>query len=310
MEQLSLAGASWEKLEGRKEKRGMWRIQRENSRSKHWKDSPRSLGRWESCCWNCWSCPRIQRSFLQESRSRRAVGWALPASPWLIPEAGNGVVSFGAPEDSPGAAPPLPGTSGTANPGKVVALSWFLGTNSPPCPFGSCSAAPSPEREFRGGASSWEFRRSLFPAVFQGAASQCSESKELLHPAGSGDPLGAARTLEDDPSPRIPMDFNGKTPLAELLFHERCYKSRPPCRLQLGFGGKNPQSLKKIPGFRVKPSFKIHGNTSLGMREGKTFLGARPGPASSQKKMRAWEKGKGKRLGSGVDNGVQEVGKL
>lgn len=149
-------------------------------------------------------------------------------------------------EDSPGAAPPLPGTSGTANPGKVVALSWFLGTNSPPRPFGSRSAAPSPEREFRGGASSWEFRRSLFPAVFQGAASQCSESKELLHPAGSGDPLGAARTLGDDPSPGIPMDFNGKTPLAELLFHERCYKSRPPCRLQLGFGGKNPQSLKKF----------------------------------------------------------------
>lgn len=213
-------------------------------------------------------------------------------------------------EDSPGAAPPLPGTSGTANPGRVVALSWFLGTNSPPRPFGSCSAAPSPEREFRGGAPGWEFQRSLFPAVFQGAASQCSESKELLHPAGSGDPLGAARTLGDDPSPGIPMDFNGKTPLAELLFHERCYKSRPPCRLQLGFGGKNPQSLKKIPGFWVKPSFKIHGNTSLGMCGGKTFPRARPGPASSPKKMRAWKKGKGKRLGSGVDNGMQEVGKL
>lgn len=105
--------------------------------------------------------------------------------------------------------------------------------------------------------------------LFQGAASQCSESKELLHPAGSGDPLGAARTLGGDPSPGIPVDFNGKTPLAELLFHERCYKSHPPCRLQLGFGGKKPQSLKKIPGFRAKLSFKIHGNTSLGMWEGK-----------------------------------------
>lgn len=122
--------------------------------------------------------------------------------------------------------------------------------------------------------------------LFQGAASQCSESKELLHPAGSGDPLGAARTLGGDPSPGIPVDFNGKTPLAELLFHERCYKSHPPCRLQLGFGGKKPQSLKKIPGFRAKLSFKNPWKYLIGNVGGKTFPRARPGPASSQKKPR------------------------
>lgn len=130
MEQLSLAGASWEKLEGRKEERGMGWIQREHSRSKHWEDSPGSLGRWESCCWNCWSWPRIKgascrnpsgmgASSLSLAHSR---GWEWRGFLWST-------------EDSPGAAPLLPETSGTANPGRVVALSRFFGHKFPPSPL-------------------------------------------------------------------------------------------------------------------------------------------------------------------------------
>lgn len=188
-------------------------------------DSPGAMGRWKSCCWNFWRDPR---SFLQESQTSRAMGWALSQ----IPEAGNGAGSLWSLRIL---LEQLPGTSGTANPGEFGLFPWFW-AQIPSSPLQILKlllhSLGIPGRSFQQG---WEFWRSLFPPVFQGI-------QGIAASCWIWGFLGAARTSRDHPNPGIPVDFNGKIPLAELLCHHRCYKSHLPSSSSWDLEEKNKKT--------------------------------------------------------------------
>lgn len=157
---------------------------------------------------------------------------AVPGSEVLpagIPEAGIGGISSGAASSSPR-------DVGNSKSRGAVALFPGFGHKFPPLrPFGS-AAAPSPEREFRGGAGN----SSLL-------CFECSESKELLHPAGSEDSLepwelpGPRGVI---PVPEFPRILTEKFRWPSCFCHKRCYKSS--WGLEGGKKKNPPQSLKKF----------------------------------------------------------------